>query len=148
MCCALCKEKLTRLRRLGSAEQWLLLQAAAWLAIARLLLAVLSFRRLSALLSVGGNSARLETDSELPRRISRAISLAANNVPWRADCFPQSIAARMLLRRHGYASALHIGVARIGDGALAAHAWLTCGETVVTGGALLERYTELHVLGD
>jgi len=26
------------------------------------------------------------------------------------------------------------------------HAWLTCGETVVTGGAELHRYTELHRL--
>ena len=74
------------------------------------------------------------------------VSPQVSHVPWRSDCFPQTIAARMLLKRHGYASTIHIGVERIGDDELKGHAWLTCGETVITGGTDLDRYPELHTL--
>ena len=143
---AVWKEKLARFSRLDPAEQAPLLHAVAWLAIARIMLAVLPFRHLSARLSGGGDPVRRGSDPEALRRIGRAVGIAANHVPWRADCFPQTIAARMLLRREGYASIIHLGVARIGADTLEAHAWLTCAETVVTGGAQLERYTEMHTL--
>ena len=56
--------------------------------------------------------------------------------------------ARMLLKRYGYASTIHFGVERAGEDVLNGHAWLTCGETVVTGGAELNRYAEIHHLGE
>lgn len=146
MCFVLWKEKLAVFCRLQRADKWLLLHAAASLACARLMITALSFRRLSACLSSGEDAARRESDPEVLYRIGRAVSFAANNVPWRAGCFPQVIATRMLLRRYGYASCIHLGVARIGDDELAGHAWITCGETVVIGGELRERYTELYVL--
>ena len=58
----------------------------------------------------------------------------------------ETIAARMLLKRHGHASTIHFGVERVGEDVLNGHAWLTCGETVVTGGAELDRYAEIHHL--
>jgi len=57
-------------------------------------------------------------------------------------------AARMLLKRFGYASTIHFGVERAGEDVLNGHAWLTCGETVVTGAAELHRYAEIHRLGE
>ena len=71
---------------------------------------------------------------------------AAGNVPWRSDCFPQTIAARMILRHHGYASTIHLGIERQGESDLIGHAWVTCGDTVVTGGEDLDRYTEMLCL--
>ena len=73
-----------------------------------------------------------------------AVRAAANNVPWRSDCFPKAIAARTLLKQAGFASTIHIGVEKSGEGKLAGHAWLTCGDTVVTGGEDIDRYTEMH----
>ena len=52
----------------------------------------------------------------------------------------------MLLKRSGYASTIHFGVDRVDEDGLEGHAWLTCGETVVTGGGELDRYTEVHRL--
>jgi hypothetical protein len=138
------RHKMTRFGELGRADQWLLLRATAWLAVARMLLVVMPFRRLSAPLSAENDFAEAKPDPELLDSIGRAVGIAANNVPWRSDCFPQTIAARMLLRRAGVASTIHFGVERIGDDVLTGHAWLTCGDTVVTGGGDLHRYTELH----
>ena len=136
--------KFTRFWQLEGKDKLLLLQAVGWLAIARGILVVFSFQSLSERLADAGRVAGTEPDPEELRRISYAVSAAANNVPWRSDCFPQSIAARKLLQRRGYASIIHLGVERVGDADLAGHAWLTCGDTVVTGGSDLDRYTELH----
>ena len=110
------------------------------------MLVVLPFNRLAARLSAENYSTQIEPDQDLLERIGFAVSVAANHVPWRSDCFPQTIAARMLLKRYGHASTIHFGVERVGEDALSGHAWLTCGETVVTGAAELDRYTEMHSL--
>ena len=85
-------------------------------------------------------------DPDLLQRVGRAVAVTANHVPWRSDCFPQTIAGRSLLKRYGIASTIHFGVERIGEEDLAGHAWLTCGEIVVTGDTDLDRYTEIHRL--
>ncbi len=72
------------------------------------------------------------------------VRAAANNVPWRSDCFPQAIAAREMLRRRGYESTIHLGVDRIDRENIAGHAWLSCNGTVVTGGETMDRYSEVH----
>jgi hypothetical protein len=138
------ENKLARFARLDGAEKWLLVRASAWLGVARLRLAFTSFQQLSERLSNDAADTRVDPDPEFLRRVSFAVAAAANNVPWRADCFPQAIAARMLLKRHGYASTIHFGVDRVGEDGLEGHAWLTCGKTVVTGGRDLDRYTEVH----
>ena len=136
--------KWRRFMQLDGADKWLLLRATGWLAIARIMLVAMSFERLSARLSATSNSTQIVPEQELLERIGFAVSAAANNVPWRSDCFPQTIAAHMLLKRFGYASTIHIGVERAGEDVLNGHAWLTCGETVVTGSAELDRYAEMH----
>ncbi len=138
------KNKLARFGRLDAADKWLLMRAAAWLALARIMLVAMPFKRLSARLSAERSSADTESDLELFERIGFAVRVAANHVPWRSDCFPQTIAARMLLKRFGYASIIHLGVDRVGEDGLEAHAWLTCSGAVVTGGEDLDRYTEVH----
>ena len=136
--------KIARFRQLEAKDKLLLLKAVGWLAVARIMLATNSFEKLTEKLADAGQSNGLEPDPVELRRMSYAISAAANNVPWRSDCFPQSIAGRLMLRRCGLPSTIHLGVERTGEANLAGHAWLTCGETVVTGGGDLDRYTELH----
>lgn len=142
------KNKLSRFSELEGADKWLFLRAAGWLAIARMMLVVMPFDRLAARLSAKGTALPEQPDREYLGRISFAVSAAANNVPWRSDCFPQAIAARMLLKRQGYESTIHLGVEKTSPDAIAGHAWVTCGETVVTGGEKVDRYVEIHRLGE
>lgn len=133
--------KLHRFGALSTADRWLLLRAVFWLGVARVQMVVTPFEEMAT-----GNARETsadEADPELLRRIGFAVTTAGANVPWRSDCFPQTIAARAMLKRDGYASTIHLGVERIGDDTLSGHAWLTCGDTVVVGGADLGRYTEM-----
>ena len=138
--------KLRRFVRLDGADKWLLMQAVGWLAVARIRLAVTPFNRLAAILASESDRKAGVVDPELAARIGFAVRAAASNVPWRSDCFPQAIAARKLLARHGYTSTIHLGVEKPEENGLAGHAWLTSGEIVITGGERLDRYSEVHRL--
>jgi hypothetical protein len=138
--------KLRRFGELSLADKWLLVRAVFWLAVARVWLALVPFPKL--VRRLGARSGSVDAEPELLRRIGFAVSAAGANVPWRSDCFPQSIAAYKLLQRHGCASTIHLGVDKAGNEELLAHAWLSCGETVVTGGAEAHRYAEIHRLGE
>jgi hypothetical protein len=138
-------EKLRRFAALDGADKWLLARAVGWLAVARVMMLAMSFSRLAARLSVSEDTTGREADPAVLSRVSWAVAAAANNVPWRSDCFPQTIAASKILRKYGHGSTIHLGVERVDDDELAGHAWLTCGEVLVTGhGVDSTRYTELH----
>jgi hypothetical protein len=141
------KQKLVKFRALRGPDKWMLLHATVWLALARIILLVIPFRKLAAWLSREGGPAKEDPRPELLQRVGYAVSTAANNVPWRSDCFPQSITGWMLLTHHGYPSTIHLGVERVASDRLAGHAWLICNGTVVTGGEHLDRYAEIHRLG-
>ena len=139
--------RISRFNALDGADKRLLLRAVGWLAVARVMMLAMSFQRLAARLSVSADTAGREADPDVLSKVSWAVAAAANNVPWRSDCFPQTIAASKLLQKYGYGSTIHLGVERVDDDALAGHAWLTSGDVLVTGrGVDLSRYTELHSL--
>ena len=137
--------RISRFIGLDRADKSLLLRAVGSLAIARLMMLTMSFRQLAERLSATENPEQRLTDDDVLSRVGWAVAAAANNVPWRSDCFPQTIAASKLLRRNGIGSTIHLGVEHVGDDDLAGHAWLTCDGELVTGrGVDLGRYTELH----
>ena len=66
-------------------------------------------------------------------RLSWAIGAAAARVPWRSDCLLQAMAADRWLRRYGMQPKFFVGVQKDAGGQLEAHAWLRCGDVIVTG---------------
>ncbi|WAT17022.1 lasso peptide biosynthesis B2 protein [Aurantiacibacter sp. MUD11] len=75
-------------------------------------------------------------DELLARQVSFMIPRIARRVPWRSDCLVQALAAQKWLESAGIASNLTIGVEKSGGGDFNAHAWLTYGDKVVTGGEI------------
>lgn len=67
-------------------------------------------------------------------RVAFAIPRVAARLPWRADCLVQAIAAERWLGRHGIATTLTLGVPRDRPAVFEAHAWLSAGSRIVTGG--------------
>ena len=141
------RQKFDEFRALNGADKWMLVHATLWLALARIMLLILPFPRLAKRLSAKEGASESCADSELIRRIAYAVQTAAGNVPWRSDCFPKSIAGWMVLKHHGHTGTSHLGVDRTGEADLVGHAWLTYGDTVITGGEDLGRYAEIHRLG-
>lgn len=79
------------------------------------------------------------------QEIGWAVTAASRYVPW-ATCLTRALVAQVQLERGGHPARLSIGVARDGDGALRAHAWLEGRTGVVIGGSEASHYTPLSGL--
>jgi len=121
----------------------------AWLllGLSRALILLISFRRLATLLGTlhpDGPWVPLLDDRQqaVALRLKRVVQLAARYTPWSSNCFPQAVAARVLLGIHGIPFALYFGVARDPDTqAMRAHAWVAAGKVPVAGGYSFGHYT-------
>ena len=140
---------LRKVWRLRWRHRLLLLEAAMGLAAGRLALAVLPFRRLARRLgSVGHEAPAVEPESrEQLREISWAIRIASRYAPWQTRCFAEALAGRIMLGRRRLPTTLYLGVDEEPDGELVAHAWLKCGDAVVTGGRVDRRYVPVVAFG-
>ncbi len=120
---------------------WLLL------GVSRFIIMTVPFRHLSLWLGVheGINSWVQIADSSSEARavsISRVVQMTANYTPWKSNCFPQAVTARILLGLYGVPYSLFFGVNRNAEDAiLLAHSWVTVGRVRVTGGNGFDQFT-------
>lgn len=127
------RRKLGRFLDMTASERLLLLEAALFLALARLVILAVPFRRVAPWLQRAPHSADYDAGTVL--EVRQAVTVAARNVPWNAVCLPQAMAAKAMLARRGQGSALHLGAGKADGGGLMAHAWLVAGSEIVVGEA-------------
>ena len=135
-------------RRRTRVERFLLMEAFVLLGIARLAVLALPFKWLAVSLGRHMNEADAQiiaSDLNLARKVGQAVRSAANYTPWESVCLPQGVAAQWMLKRRRIAGTLYLGVSK--DEAkpekLAAHAWLRCGNIILTGAAGHRQFTEV-----
>jgi hypothetical protein len=118
-----------------------LIEAVIWLLVARIIVRLLT---LTCTVSLLIPARRLTLSSPVPldtlARVRWAVRLGARNVPWRALCFEQGIAAQRMLMRRGIAADLVYGVARHRNGSMEAHVWTRVADQTVVGGPLGDRF--------
>ena len=120
---------------------WLLLN------LCRLSIRLMSFRHLASLLGLAyGTHACVPLITEDQRlrasKIGQVVRLAARYVPWGANCYPQALAACLLLILYRVPYCLCFGVARDPQGSrFSAHAWTAAGKVRVIGGESFSRFT-------
>ena len=127
-------------------DRWLLLQAAAWLGVLRAAILMLPFRQLARLMGLEqGDTSAAADPAQVAHaaRIGWAVRTVAPRTPWQSACLAQALTGVLLLRRSGIPGTLYLGVAKEDSAAdaLTAHAWLRCGDAILTGAAGRERYT-------
>ena len=145
------KAMIARAWRLPPAEWWLVVEAVAALATARLVLAVLPFTQAMARLGLRprvcpeGTPAFASDPAPTVHAVQRAMGRGRKLAPFRAVCLQQAVAASLMLRRRGVPVEVHFGVALDDIGALRAHAWSVCLGTVITGGQTLAGHVRIAV---
>jgi hypothetical protein len=133
---------------LGLEDQARFVVAWSLLGVTRLMILVLPFTAVRRMLGEGrsheGPTPELVLDDDDRIRAARLgviVQAAARHTPWRSDCYPQALTARLLL---GVAKVPHVisfGLRR-DSGRLVAHAWVHAGGVPVTGGSARD-YTEV-----
>ena len=133
------------LRRQSAATLLLLGPAWALMGLASLVLRTVPLRRLARFYGQDlGIAVWLplitRAEERRARNIRAAIGIAARYSPWRADCYPQALVARLLLGAARVPHVLCFGLRRAEAG-MQAHAWVSAGAVPVCGGAGFARYT-------
>lgn len=143
--------RLRRFAGIGRRRRALLVEAALWLALARIALLAVPFpmlaRRLGDFVPPSDprtrTAARRAEDAALASEIGWAVTRAARSGPFRAVCLPQAMAARVMLGRRGVASVMHFGAARGKEKPLDTHAWLDAAGVEVTGYPVAAGFAEI-----
>ena len=125
-------------RTLVRSDRALVVEGALLLSFVWIGLRLLSFVRLRSLLD--RYAVRFRTASAAarpePERTTWAVSAVADRSPVSMTCLVRALAADAILRRHGFASQVRIGVRRH-DGEwlrpIDSHAWVECDDRIVIG---------------
>jgi hypothetical protein len=129
-------ERLRKFLLRSWSDRALLLEALAWLSLAKLLIHGIPFRwlapRLGRVMTTSPESVS-EPERALARRVGWAVEAVARHSPIGFVCFPQAVAAKWMLRCRGLPSTLYLGVRLPAKDRLAAHAWLRVGDRILTG---------------
>jgi hypothetical protein len=132
-----------KFRQLTPPEQRLLLHASILLVAYRVALWVLPWHRVAGLRSMPktSNVSRFTVE-----RLEWAVRTAGSRIPG-ATCLTRALALHRLLTRAGYASSIHIGVAKSPDRGFEAHAWVEHeGATLLSSASEIAHYQRLAAL--
>jgi hypothetical protein len=129
--------------QMPTARKLLLCEALAALALARLAMALLPFRRIAAWLGTPGTESvqRFTNEQTLTAEaVGQAVTAVARRVPWDGRCLAQALAASGMLRRRGMEGTVSFGVRQGQSAGFDAHAWLRIGSSIVTGAPAHEQF--------
>src|SRR3954471_6683297 len=144
--CVPLTRKIAKSWKCGWGNRLLLVEAILWLAIARAAVLLVPFRWIERALRLVPGPVPVANDQlaaeEGAVRVGWAGGASAANAPWESTCLVQALAGTAMLRRRGIAGALALGVARSAweTRGFMAHAWLSCGRSVITGAGGREAY--------
>lgn len=126
-------------------ERTLLLEAVLLLAIARMAVIIIPFRRLAPSLgdqTISAGEVIRPGKLHIAQDAGQAVRSAASHTFWISNCLPQALAGYWMLKRRRIPATLFLGVAKeAGKANISAHAWLRCGDMILTGAEGHEQFT-------
>jgi hypothetical protein len=134
---------LKRWAQLSGARRWLLAEALVALAMARLAVAFLPFRRIAAWLGTPGTETPATVtahERSIAESVGWAVGSMGRRVPWDGRCLAQTLAATGMLRRRGLDGTVSFGVCAGESTGFDAHAWVRIGSSIVTGESGHQRF--------
>lgn len=144
------RARIRRFVRRPFGQKSLVLEAYALLFVARMAVLALPFKRVLAWSGVQGvEMEAVEVDRRVLQQVYWAITTASRYGWWNCLCLTQALAAKAMLRRRGLRSTMYLGLTRPGSTKFSAHAWLRCGQTIITGAegrrqfTVIAKFTEL-----
>ena len=134
----------------SSLEKRLFLEALFFLFISRLVLVFLPFRRIAPFLgqTMVESPKNLSSFQKIAGCISWAVQTASRVIPWKRKCLVQAAAAKAMLKRRHIPSTLYLGLKKEGTQGLTAHAWIRCGDQILTGAPGHLQYRVIASFGD
>ena len=127
----------------------LFVEAWSLLHFAKLVILFMPFKKIASCMG------RLQVESnhdlqsmEKSTQIEHAVRRASRYTLHESKCYDQALTAKALLVQIGLPATIYFGLAKDGENKLSAHAWVRCGNKIVTGKAGMERFTVIACFGD
>jgi hypothetical protein len=124
-------------------EAWFLLH------FAKLVILFMPFKK------IASRMGRLQIESthdlqsmEKTTQIEHAVRRASRYTFYNSKCYDKALTAKALLFQIGLPATIYFGLAKEADNQLSAHAWVRCGNKIITGKAGMERFTIIACFGD
>ena len=121
---------------LGIKKQRLFIQAYLLSGIFRFMINFLPFKRIKKFLG----EPKLESSYEINpqeyhevRQIRSIVLLVCKYTPWESKCLVRAMLVQYFLKRKKIATTIYLGVNKDNLNNMKAHAWIRCGEIIVTG---------------
>jgi transglutaminase superfamily protein len=123
-------------------------EAAAALAIAKLVVALAPFRTIASLAGwEGARSSPIVDNEGVANSVVLAVNRASRRLPMRCVCIHEGLATQLMLRRRGLPSLFHYGV-RQADDRLGAHVWVSLNGTILIGEVEASRHAAVATFPD
>ena len=121
----------------------LLILCFALMGIVRLIIIFIPFRFIASRIGEKMSESPPEVDGNAQAKAAKigwAISKMSRITPWESKCLVQALTAQIILKFLNIPYTLYLGLDRDESSKLIAHAWLRCGNLVVTGGREKHRF--------
>jgi hypothetical protein len=125
------------------AEAWFLLH------FAKMVILLMPFKKIASRIGKLHVESTHDLQSiEEPTKIEHAVRRAARYTLHGSKCYDQALTAKTLLGQIGLPATIYFGLSKEGENKLIAHAWVRCGNKIITGKAGMERFTVIACFGD
>lgn len=130
-------------------DYFFFLEAWCLLHLAKLVILIVPFKKIASRMG----SLQLESTHDLQpmekiTQIEHAVRRASRYTLHNSKCYDQALTAKALLGQIGLPATIYFGLAKENENQLRAHAWVRCGNKIITGKAGMERFTIVAYFGD
>lgn len=124
-------------------EAWCLLH------LAKLVILFMPFKKIASRMG----KLQIESTHDLqsmqkPTQIEHAVRRASRYTLHESKCYDQALTAKTMLDQLGLPATIYFGLAKEVDNQLSAHAWVRCGNKIISGKVGMERFTVVACFGD
>lgn len=138
--------KLTKYLKLPLRRKIMLIEVLLWLFLAKVMLLIFSFKKLSEILGDSQNSSFYTANSQetiIVNDFIKNLNAVLKNLPWQCRCLTQAIAGKFMLKVRKIKTTIYLGMGKNEEGDFSAHAWLKIGDFFITGNSNVQKYKTL-----
>jgi hypothetical protein len=128
-------------------EYFLFIEASVLLGISKLMILFFPFKSIASKIGLPQTETSYSNPIESKvLAIQIAVIRGAKYICFSSKCYDQALATTFMLKRRGISSTIYFGLNKV-DGQLAAHAWVRCGQLIVSGMGGHEKFTPVAWFG-
>ena len=124
-------------------EAWILLH------ISKICILFMPFKKIAGRIGkLHVESSMLPINSVKINDIEHAVRRASRFTVHTSKCYDKALTGKFMLKRRNLPSTIYFGLSKDGENGLNAHAWVRCGNRIVTGKSGMAKFTVIAAFGD